>query len=405
VESVIVIYGGKDITSYVSSMSWGGSRTEVARKLELKIVNAPLDKNITPLTLELANPVYLYEDDGKTELFRGIITDREASSATGTVAYTAYDLLFYTLKSKATYNFSGKTAEAITQMVCSDFEIPVGNLASTGLNQKLIVQNVGLYEIIMQAYTQAYEKSGKMYRVTASKGKLNVEEMGKVVCEIELTEDSNITASSYKETINNMVNRVRIYDGEGNQVGLVQNDADLKYGVFQQIYTKEEGKDPTTTAKSMFKGVEKTFNLQGINYNGAVTGSGAIIRDTSTGLNGLVWIDADTHSWSNGVATMNLTVTLKQIMDTKAVTTTAEKASEKSSSSSTPTVTPSTNTTVTNNAYSGSKSNPPYAIINKVEREVKTGFTTYNEAYVYFMTNKGTANEWRIVDKDRKQVL
>ena len=68
---MIVVHKNTDITEYVSSMSWGGSRTEVARKLELHIVNAPLDKNITPLTINLADPVYLFEDDGKTELFRG----------------------------------------------------------------------------------------------------------------------------------------------------------------------------------------------------------------------------------------------------------------------------------------------------------------------------------------------
>lgn len=315
---MIVVHKNTDITEYVSAMSWGGSRSEVARKLELKVVNAPLDKNITPLTIGLADPVYLFEDDGTTELFRGFVVEREASSTTGTVTYTAYDLLYYLIKSNATYNFSSKTAEAITQMVCDDMEIPVGNLASTGISQKLIVQNVSIYEIIMRAYTQAYQQNGVSYRVTAKKGYLNVEEMGKVVCEIELTEDSNITSSKYKETLANMVNKVRIYDGEGNPAGVVQNDADIKaYGIFQQVYTKEEGKDPNTTAKSMFKGVEKTFTLECVNCNGAVTGAGAVVRDSSTGLSGVVWIDADTHTWQNGVATMSLTVTLKQMMDTK----------------------------------------------------------------------------------------
>ena len=74
---MIVVHKDTDITEYVSSMSWGGSRSEVARKLELHIVNAPLDKNITPLTINLADPVYLFEDDGKTELFRGFVVERE----------------------------------------------------------------------------------------------------------------------------------------------------------------------------------------------------------------------------------------------------------------------------------------------------------------------------------------
>lgn len=308
-----VIHKDTDITEFVSSMSWGGSRSQIARKLELHVVNAPLDQNIEKLNIALADPIYLIDDDGTTELFRGFITEREASSVTGTVTYVAYDILFYTLKSSATYNFSGKTAEAITQMVCRDLEIPVGTLAATGVSQKLIVQNVAVYDIIQQAYGQATEVNKKEYIILAKKGKLCVDEIGGLVCDIALSEDDNVVSSKYKETLNSMVNRVRIYDGEGNPIGVVSNDADLKYGVFQQVYTKEEGKDANTTAKSMFKGVEKTFTLECINYNKAVTGAGATVKDSATGLSGSVWIESDTHTWQNGVATMSLTLTLREL--------------------------------------------------------------------------------------------
>lgn len=396
---MIVVHKNTDITEYVSSISWGGSRSEVARKLELKVVNAPLDDNITPLTIDLADPVYLFEDDGVTELFRGFVTEREASSTQGVVTYVAYDLLFYTLKSKATYNFSSKTAETIAKMVCNDMEIPVGSLASTGLTQKLIVQNVSIYEIIMQAYTQAYQQNGVSYRVTAKKGLLNVEEMGKIVCEIELTEDSNITSSQYKETLTNMVNKVRIYDGEGNQTGVVQNDTDVKkYGIFQQVYTKEEGKDPTTTAKSMFKGVEKTFTLNCVNHNGAVTGAGAVVRDSSTGLSGVVWIDADTHTWNNGVATMSLTVTLKQMMDTK------ENNSSQKEDSSSGSGSGDSGSTGTYTPTYGSKSNPPFEVVNNYWRTEKSGFNNYSDAFNYYSSNGGSSKGWKILDKDRKEV-
>ena len=140
-----------------------------------------------------------------------------------------------------------------------------------------------------------------------------MDEIGGLVCDIALSEDDNVVSSKYKETLNSMVNRVRIYDGEGNPIGVVSNDADLKYGVFQQVYTKEEGKDANTTAKSMFKGVEKTFTLECINYNKAVTGAGATVKDSATGLSGSVWIESDTHTWQNGVATMSLTLTLREL--------------------------------------------------------------------------------------------
>ena len=389
---MIVKHKNKDITEYISSISWGGSVSEVARKLELKVVNAPLDDNITPITIDLADTVYLIDDDGETELFRGFITDREANSAQGVVTYVAYDLLFYTRKSKATYNFSSKTAETIAKMVCEDMEIPVGSLAKTDLTQKLLVQNTSIYAIIMQAYTLAHQKNGISYRVTAKTGKLNVEEMGNVVCEINLTEDSNITSSQYRETITNMVNKVQIYDSEGKSVGVVQNDDDIKkYGIFQQIYTQEEGKDPNTTAKSMFKGVEKTFTLSCINYNEAVTGAGIIVRDSTTGLSGKCWIDADTHTWSNGVATMSLTVTLKQMMDTRDA---SAESSLVSPSSSEPNYTPT---------Y-GSTDNPPFAVVNRYWRTEAEGYTNYYDALRYYNMLSGASQGWKIIDKDRKEI-
>jgi len=312
-----VIHGTNDITEYIVSASWAGSRGEVARKLEIAVVNAPNDPNIKPITINLADRLYLFDDEG-TELFRGFVFDRERSSNTGTVIYVAYDMAIYTLKSTATYNFKGKTAETIAKVVCDDVEVPVGSLASTGISQKLIVSNVSIYEIIMKAYTQAHQQNGKLYMVTSSKDKLNVVEMGEVVCDIELSEDTNIISSSYKESITNMINKVRIYDAEGNQTAVVEESSlTKKYGIFQTTYTKEEGKDANTTAKSMFKPVENTVNLECVGYSKAVTGSGVVIRDESTGLSGSFWVDADTHKWENGTHMMSLTLTFKNLMDKK----------------------------------------------------------------------------------------
>lgn len=65
----------------------------------------------------------------------------------------------------------------------------------------------------------------------------------------------------------------------------------------------------------MFVGVEKTFTLECVDFTGAITGAGAIVKDSSTGLSGEVWIDADTHVYQNGVGTMSLTVTLRERND------------------------------------------------------------------------------------------
>lgn len=308
-----------DITDYVTSIEWSGSKPQCTRKLGIQVVNAPYDKNIKQLNIKLGETLYLYSDDMKTEYFRGFVTERERSSQTGTITYTAYDIGYYLTKSSATYNFKGKTAETITKVVCDDFKIPVGSLAKTGHSQKLIVKNCKIYDIIMKAYTQAHQVNKKLYMVKASKGKLSVVEYGATICTYELTEDTNIYKSSYKESLSNMVNKVKIYDGDGKQIGVVESKSNQKYGIFQKTYTKEKDKNATTAAKSLLTGVEKTATIEAIGMMQAVTGNGITIVDSATGLKGLFWIIADTHKWVKGVHTMTLSLEFKKSMDEKEV--------------------------------------------------------------------------------------
>ena len=139
--------------------------------------------------------------------------------------------------------------------------------------------------------------------------------------------------------------------------------------------------------------MEKTFTLNCTNVNDAITGAGAIVKDVATGLKGLVWIDSDTHTWEKGVATMSLTVTLKQIMDTQEVS--GDSSVESSGDSS--------EETKVENTY-GSQSNPPFAVLNKYYRSMKEGIPTWRDAYYYYTINNGVVEGWKIVDKDRKEV-
>lgn len=309
-----------DITDYVATIQWSGAKTQVARKLTLTFLNAPNDKNIEKHNMKLAETLYLYSGDKSTEYFRGFIVDRERSSESGTVTYTAYDVAYYLTKSSATYNFKNKTAEKITATVCKDLKIPTGSLMKTGHKQKLIVKNQKIYDIIMKAYTKAKAHTGKLYMVKASLGRISVVEYGGTTCEYLLDESTNIYKSNYKESLDKMVNRVKIYDGKGKQVGVVENKSnEKKYGIFQSTYTKQKGVSAKPHAKALLTGVEKTATLEarGVHMMNAITGNGIYIKDSASGLTGLFWITADTHKWDKGVHTMTLTLEFKKAMDKK----------------------------------------------------------------------------------------
>lgn len=53
----------------------------------------------------------------------------------------------------------------------------------------------------------------------------------------------------------------------------------------------------------------------------------------------------------------------------------------------------------------GSKSNPPFAILNKQYGVVNTGLKTWLDAYTYYSANGGKSKGWHIVDNSKKIVI
>jgi hypothetical protein len=153
-------------------------------------------------------------------------------------------------------------------------------------------------------------------------GKLNIIEKGKTVASYVLSPDSNIQDAAYSESIENMINRVKIYDENKNLIGTVENADWIKlYGVLQDVYTKEADKDAQTVAKNMLKGVEQTASLSGIlGCTDCVTGNAVQVKEPYTGLTGLFYIDTDTHTWQDGQYTMDLGLNFQNIMDEKEAT-------------------------------------------------------------------------------------
>lgn len=303
------------ITEYVASINWGGSKDEVARKVELSMLNPVTDPHIKKMTLKLGSMIYLYDDDNK-EIFRGYIIDREMGS-NETVSYTAYDLLYYTLKSKATYKFKKKKPEEVAKAVCKDMKIPVGTVSKTGKKYNLLMKDKTIYEIIMASYTKAKKSTGNKYHMSTKQGKLYVTKMGDSWFNLELSESSNIISSSTKESLSEVVNKVKIYNDKGKLLKVVQNETSVvKYGIFQHTYTKEKDKDPTNSAKAMLKGISRTMEIECIGYVGCITGKCVKIKDSTTGHEGKFYITADTHTWQDGVHTMKLSLSLTNAMDT-----------------------------------------------------------------------------------------
>lgn len=304
---VRLICNGKDISNYVSTLTWSGGVTEVARKLEISLINS--DK-LGKLKFSEGNKLVLYKDS--TELFQGYAFTKEWGAKNKVINSTVYDGLVYLVKSNATYNFKRISPEDITRKVCKDFDILSGELPSTGITINHLFQDVNVYEILKQIWTKAHLRTGKIYMPIMRDGKLNIIEKGSKIIDFNT---NYVLDTSSSESIEEMVNRVRIYNEKGKNTGKVENEAWVKnFGILQQTYAREKDKNAVDMAKNILKGIQKNLTLEGIGDIGCISGNALRVKITN-GISGLFYIDSDTHTFENGSHKMSLTLNYQNIMD------------------------------------------------------------------------------------------
>lgn len=312
-----------NITPLCKSISISGGTSQVARKLDLTLAYSIFDKNQPHTQISPGTKVWAVLD-GK-EIFRGIVWDRDLSSSEESI-FTAYDYLIYPTKSKVTYNFKNITCQDATKKVCSELGIAVGSLASTGRFSRIIQGKTG-YEAIMEMYSQDSKITKKQYIAIMTGTKLNIYVRGSVIANFTLisqlnSNTSNILGMNYKDSLEGMVNKVKIYDDKNNLVGQVENSSWIKnFGILQENYTKEDKINSTTAAKNMLNGISQDVTIPVIgNWN---CRTGYAIKTNIFYLdilrNATMYIDGDTHTWDVGTGkyTMSLTLNFKNIMDIK----------------------------------------------------------------------------------------
>ena len=313
-----LMWKDKNITGYTTSVTWTGSAKQAARSVVFNVAYSPNDKEVKVLNIKLGDKIVFYPgypDDTKTK-FVGMVTGRDRKSEAGELSYTARDGMMHLLRTSGTYKFVNKTPEKITSLVCKDVKVKTGNLAKTKIPiQKIFFQERSYYEIIMAAYTKAYRKNKKQYIAQMNRDKLEVIEKGKIIPDFYIRQGERITDSSYSENIDNMVNRVYIYNSSNQKIGSISNSKwEDKFGIFQNAISVDSGSG-TQEAKAELHGVDKTASLTMIGDCRCVSGLGVIIEDSRTGLKGKFWIENDSHQWSGGIYTTTLEFAFKNIMD------------------------------------------------------------------------------------------
>ena len=176
--------------------------------------------------------------------------------------------------------------------------------------------NNSLYDIIMTAYSIGGGE--KLYYAKFEGELFYVLEKGKVECD-PLEHGVNLLSAGVSESLESMVNRVRVYNKEDSLVKEISSteDADL-YGFMTEIIRMSSDKDDyTEKANKKLQGVERKISVSNFGDSQYMTGRKVTVKEPYTGLAGIFYIDGDTHTWKNGIYTNKLTLNLKNMMDEK----------------------------------------------------------------------------------------
>lgn len=297
------------ITEKVQAKTWSGSYKDCARQLSFSVLPEALAK--------LGGMARLYKD--ADILFSGHIVSRSRDSLGHTVDCSALDNGLY-LKKNSTYIAVRKqTPEAVTAQLCGEFGIPCGVLAATGVPLSRNFLGVSLYQIIQTMYTLAAEQTGKQYQIRFRSNHLQVVEKAIGPESLRLVPGSNLISCRSAESIENMVNRVAVYDDKFQKTAEYdspENYAAL-YGLMQKAIKASDRESPEATAKDILEqnGISTTITAQCLGNVKLIAGNAVAVHEPITGTDGLFWITADSHTVKRGVYQTKVTLDFRNLMD------------------------------------------------------------------------------------------
>lgn len=303
--------GAADVTELVQSVSWTGRIGQIARELRVALV-VPRDGSVEPPSLEEGAGLCL-QAKGET-LFTGQILQCTTTTQNSIVDLTALDRGRFLAGNEGWFQFKDADAAGAAAKVCREFGIPTGAMASGGTVTRKFA-GVALDKIVSTIYTLAGEQTGKRYlpRFTGD-GRLEVVEKPEAAA-FEIVQTMSVTNTW---NISKLCNSVAIYTRDGKPVRRVENSASQTVnGRLEHAVIQAKGKDAGAEAAAWLEdhGLQQNLTVEVLEPPlNLICGEAVILRDTGSGVSGLFWVDADTHTWKNGQHFGKFTLNFRNIM-------------------------------------------------------------------------------------------
>lgn len=304
--------GSWDITDMAKTVTMSGDKSAVARTLTASVLEVS--------SLGLPRPAVgsgITLMEGGKALFSGYVVQRTLDRDSPTMDISACDGALYLRSNQYTGKFSRAAPDQIVREVCREKAVPVKDLAAVPgalISRKFSGERID--RVIQTVYSLAGEQSGDRYAIRMTPEGLLVKRREISAVSVALVARSNLYAATTTESIRDLVNRVAIYDQQGVLVSRIQDDEAVRlYGVMETHLFQREGESAANEAKALLEdgGLARNVTVQAAGDARLLTGETVVVEEQETGLTGLFWIDADAHTWKDGLWTVRLTLNCRNV--------------------------------------------------------------------------------------------
>ena len=303
----------RDITGLAVTWTWSGDKASITRQLVAEI--AYVEDSGLPVP-EIGDLITMEDTE---RLFQGVVLRRTLGSEDHTLSVTAFDYGIYLQKNDCTAKFAGATPEEITRSLCAEKGIPVASLPTTGIQLRRKFAAVKLGQAITTVWSLAAEKNGKRYAIRYTPSGLLVKERTVSGESLVLAAAGNLMDATTTEDASNVVNSVAVYDKNGNFLQRLGDTASQGLiGVMEAHITQRDGSDAVNEANHKLEDGKQTRTVTAnvLGDLSLITGETVVVREDRTGLEGVFWIDADTHTWKNNSYYTKLTLNCRNVAAT-----------------------------------------------------------------------------------------
>ena len=227
--------------------------------------------------------------DAVAELFNGVVWEPETiRKGRRRATLTCYDRSLFIAKSEDEYLLNaGQSASQRLRNYARDWEIPVGNMADTGIQlASAIYRSQPIYKMILQDLKETIAKGGQMYRPRMNGTCLEMVPIGANTVVWVLKSGQNIEELAERASLEGMATQVKVL-GEAEEEGLspvlaIEKGDTARYGTLQKVIqnsTIETTAQARQAAVEFLAGPMKTIGVSAIDINTIRAGDKVLLND------------------------------------------------------------------------------------------------------------------------------